>query len=197
MKAQAFREFESRPFRQNMLFPGHIASGYLVAKFLLKIQPTDLSPNEINSLLAWGAFWGFAPDLDLIFPFIKLRTWKLNTKISHRRVWTHAPLVWLLAGLGVYFFGPTPYVKYFGLIIWLASWSHFLGDSIEYGIMWLWPFSKKQFAFHKVPDEDRFLDLPAKSFYWSLFKEEYLKNYTFYIECGIIIIAISVYLISS
>jgi membrane-bound metal-dependent hydrolase YbcI (DUF457 family) len=95
----------------------------------------------------------------------------------------------MLAGLGIYFFSRSPYFKIFGLILWLCSWSHFVLDSIEYGIMWLWPFNKQKWA---LKDRGVEKDIAGKGFfsYWANYLKFYATRWTFYAEIIIIISAL-------
>src|SRR5579863_61702 len=131
-----------------MLPPGHIAAGFLTTKVLLDIAHPALSQNQQNQLLWWGMLFGFSPDLDTFLAFAKEKAFVItNPNNSHRKLFTHAPLSWLLAGLTVMLFARNLYWQWVGLLLWTCSWSHFLLDTIQYGIMWLWPFSSKIYAF--------------------------------------------------
>ncbi len=173
-----------------MLPPGHIAAGFLTAKALLYFTHTGLTQPQQTQLLWWGAFFGFAPDLDNFVAFAKVRAWwyKPGTDSTiHRRFYSHLPVLWLVAGLLVYFFAQSPYYKMFGLIVWLGSWSHFLLDSIDlYGIMWLWPFNKEIWAFKNRGVEEK---IAGKSFfeYWFNFLKVYVTSWTFYVELVLLI----------
>lgn len=177
-----------------MLPPGHIAAGYLTGYALLKIAKPDLDPQQLNQLLWWACFFGFAPDLDYFWAFAKeqafiIRDVKTN---NHRTLVTHAPLLWLAAGLAIYFFSASVYFKTFGLILWLASWSHFLLDSVEYGVMWLWPFSNKLFALRKL----KMVKITASGFWqywWEVFKI-LAGNVSLYLEIITIIIALTIFM---
>jgi hypothetical protein len=131
-----------------MLPPGHIAAGYLTAYALIKITGYNLTPTQIDQLLLMGAVIGFIPDLDIFTAFAKIRGFRIELdKADHRHYLTHAPILWLAAGLLILFLSVDPFLKTFGLLVWLASWSHFFMDTLQYGIMWFWPFSKRLFAF--------------------------------------------------
>ncbi len=177
-----------------MLPPGHIAAGYLTGYVLLKVANPALSPQEVQHLMMWTTFFGFAPDLDTFWAFFKQKSFLLSgeKQVSHRKFYSHAPIIWLVVGLLIYFFGSSVYIKYFGLSLWLGSWSHFLLDSIEYGIMWLWPFSNKVYALKNVEIK---VFIPEKNFFkhtWQFLKI-YSTRVTFYLEVLIILIAIITY----
>ncbi len=175
-----------------MLPPGHTAAGYLVAYSLLKIAKPELPTEQINQLLLLGAFFGFSPDLDMFVAFAKAKAFTFSEKyVSHRRFYSHAPVLWLIPGLIIYFLATSVFIKYVGLLLWLGSWSHFIIDSVQYGIMWLWPFSSNVYAL-----KDQGIDLvnKEKGFfkYWLYFLRLYKEKFqiTFYLEILIILLAI-------
>lgn len=180
-----------------MLPPGHIAAGYLTAKALLHFAHPNITPWQTQQLTLWGMFWGFAPDLDAFWFAIKNRTLRIVSKDalgkSHRNFFTHVPLFWLVTGLAVYFFNTDVYWKYFGLLIWLASWSHMLLDTIVFGIPWLSPFSGKFYGLRRV-DKAQPLPEPNIINYAISFLKLYILEPTFYLEIIIIFCAIGVYL---
>lgn len=77
-------------------------------------------------------------------------------------------------------------------MLWLGSWTHFLLDSIEYGIMWLWPLSSKVYA---LKDPELVLPIYETRFipYWWQSVRKYTKFYSFYLEVLIIITALIIY----
>jgi len=160
-----------------MLPPGHIAAGFLAAEALLKIAKPDLSPAQTHQMYYWGMIFGFLPDLDNFVAFAKVRSWwyKPGTDSNvHRKFFSHIPALWLIAGLVVYFFARSEFVSLLGLMLWLGSWAHFLLDSIDYGVMWLWPFNKELWAFKNRGIKS---EIAAQGFvdYWL----KYLKIATF------------------
>lgn len=176
-----------------MLPVGHIAAGYLVGEALLKFVHPPLPAEQARQLLAWAMFCGFMPDLDMFYFFIKHKTFLVAaddaSRDPHRKFISHEPVWWLLAGLLVYFSARSFYWKYAGLLLWLGSWSHFILDSIEYGIPWLAPFSKKLYAlknpeYKSVVKERHFIKHTAA------FLKTYGRRLTFYLEILIIVSAI-------
>jgi hypothetical protein len=130
-----------------MLPTGHIAAGFLTAKLTIALIDPQLNISETNTLLLAGAFFGFVPDLDMFYAFFKARGFTIpGTKINHRAYLTHRPLVWLAASIILYILSPSEFIKILAIIMWLGSWSHFVLDSLQVGIMWLWPFSNKFYA---------------------------------------------------
>ncbi len=181
-----------------MLPSGHFAAGYLLAKALIHYSNADFSPVETHQLLFWGAFFGFAPDLDTFYAFWKIKRWIVpREKVDHRKFITHAPLLWLAIGLLIYFLSGDPFVKYLGLLVWLGPWSHFALDSTRHGIMWLWPFSKRLYA---LKESDRSWENNHTKFfrYWLNFLRYYItrSTLTFGVEVVIISTAVIVFLSS-
>lgn len=172
-----------------MLWFGHIAFSYILCFVLSRIL--NLTPDaNLNYLFLIGLIASIIPDLDTWILFYKYKSLKFQAEDSHRRYISHAPLVWIFTSLLIYFISTNDFVKYAGLFILVGSMSHFIGDSFEYGIMWLWPFSKKQFSMHKIPKENFRENEPLLSYYWKFFSKIYVKNWTFYIEIISIIIAL-------
>ena len=175
-----------------MLPFGHIAAGYLIADAVVKAAGPVLTPIEARDLTLWGVFFAFAPDLDTFYSFWRARGFTLPGKeFNHRGYLTHRPLLWLAAGAVVFLLASTAYWRYFGLLLWLCSWSHFALDSGRTGVEWLWPFSRRFFAI-KEPGATE--DNPAKGFFrhWfnmiRLYKEK--APLVFYLEIALIAAAL-------
>lgn len=177
-----------------MLPPGHVAAGYLTAFVLTRGLYQNLDPSQINQLLTLGAFFGFVPDLDMFWAFLKARGFTFERQaVNHRTFLSHAPVLWLTAGLLWFWLADSQAAEAAGLLLWLASWSHFLLDTVEYGIMWLWPFSKAVVALR-----DRELNFEAQRpgffGYWLGFLRWYVTTrLTFWLELLVVASAISVY----
>ncbi len=179
-----------------MLPPGHIAAGFLTAKALLHFSHASLTAAQQNNLLWWGMFFGFIPDWDTFVTFAREKAFVVRNpeKNDHRNYISHAPVLWMIAGLLVYILASSEYWKMWGLLLWLGSWSHFLLDSIEYGIMWLWPFTKKRFALRESVSIKVNISTTGFFGYWLEFLKAYSKVVTFYIEFFVIILAIVIFL---
>ncbi|MCL5008802.1 MAG: metal-dependent hydrolase [Patescibacteria group bacterium] len=177
-----------------MLPPGHVAAGYLVAEGLLTVLKPQLSGAELNHLVWWGMFFSFAPDLDNFLAFFKIRSFYYYRKDNtiHRQFLTHVPVLWLLAGLLLYLFGPTLYVRYIGVMLWAGSWSHFILDSLDYGVMWLWPFNREVWALRGSGVKKQ-IDAPDFFNYWLSFLKLYTTRLTFYAEIAILAAAAVIY----
>ena len=173
-----------------MLIFGHIAFGDIVSLFLAKILHISSSSPHYNILLMIGVIASIIPDLDNFILFYKYKSLKLQKDDSHRRYIPHTPLFWIIISVLVYIISPNDLIKYSSFFILAGSLSHLVGDSIEYGIVWFWPFSKKQYLIHKIPQENFKENEPLLSYYWKFFSRIYVKNWTFYVELIVILLAL-------
>src|SRR3989338_5170182 len=175
-----------------MLAPGHLATGYLISMAVIKLLNPPVAAEQLSTLILVGMLAAIAPDIDL-FKFYYHDRKKGETSLQrHREYLTHAPVLWLIAGLGIFLISNNPVLKYSGLLIWLGSWSHFLMDSFEVGIMWKWPLSKKRHALRPV------VDLPIQQSdkvfrHFLSIMRKYMRSITFYAEVLVIVAAILVY----
>jgi membrane-bound metal-dependent hydrolase YbcI (DUF457 family) len=176
-----------------MLPPGHLAAGYLTAKALLYFGHQNFTELQQSALIGWGLIFGVAPDLDMLYSFAKQKGYRVigDDLPQHRKYISHAPILWLIAGLVIYFFAGNIYHKYIGLLLWFGSWSHFILDSFDYGIMWLWPLSNKVYSLRNREKNFGPIDGPKNVIsYFIGFLKQYRKVITFYLEIIIIISAI-------
>jgi hypothetical protein len=185
-----------------MLSPGYLAAGYLTAKIALKIIKPELNSSELDDLFLWGAIFGAAPDLDLSYNTLHPGKKTVNLadcrdKDSHRNHFTHAPLVWLTAGLFVLFISfwlNNLFLIYLALLLWACSWVHFALDSLEDGIRWFRPFNKNFFRIRNI-------EILPKAESGGLLEEfgHFLKYYTkkfkltFYLEIVLVLAALLFY----
>jgi len=179
-----------------MLPPGHIAAGYLTAKVLTSSLQYNLTASQINELSLIGAIIGFLPDLDFFFAFAKLKAFRIDDGVvNHRKLFPHAPIPWLIAGLIIFFAASSDFGKVLGLVVWLSSWSHFILDS-ESGIMWLWPATKRFIPFSEAyySRKHEFEEKEEKSFlkYWFNFAVKGYSSLSGLIEIFIVLIALIV-----
>lgn len=145
-------------------------------------------------LLVVGTIAGEGPDLDLVFMFFSRQSAKEKKPDDHRLYITHAPIVWLLFSFvitgGGYLFG-SAFVETLGLVIFAGSWSHFILDSIEYGIRWLWPFSNKRIYMKKEPEtapiagHEGFI-----SYNFNFLAKSYYRWLSFYVEISLTALAL-------
>lgn len=165
----------------------------MVTKAFLSVMPGSLTTGEKRKLVWWGVFLAFAPDLDTFYSFYKSSSFIVNTTVANHRIYlTHTPVLWLAAGLLIFILAKKPYYKALGLLVWLASWSHFILDSIEYGVRWLWPFKNNLYAI--IPGSHVTVASKGGFFsYWLYFLQTYSHTLTFYLEIIIIISAIIIF----
>ena len=173
-----------------MILPGHLSAGYLVAKAVLAVHP-EISVSEVGKLTLLGTFSGLAPDLDLIYYFFKIRSFRFQPDSTHRYYITHTPFFWILAGVLIFFITGNNVAA---LIVSLAALSHIFFDSFDsgHGLMWFWPFSTKKFLFLNPIENNPKAD--SLSRYYFLLIKEYTKHVTFYLEVIITIFALLIFL---
>ncbi len=179
-----------------MLPPGHIAAGYLTAVVVVKFVYPTANSSLVNEFLLWGMLFGFLPDLDNFFAFYKMKSWWYKKGVDggmHRKFYSHVPLLWLLAGIILYFGVSSLYWKTVVVLMVTGSFSHFILDSIEYGVKWLWPFSDKLYALKNAGVN---AEIPANGFFnfWFSFLKLYKTRLTFYLEVVVICLAILVFI---
>lgn len=174
-----------------MLPPGHVAAGYLTALLAVKVFKPEISSDQLNCVYWWGMFWAFSPDLDAFWAFFRSKSLKLGPE--HRQFYSHRPLIWMFVGILLYLFVENSFWKFNIILLIFGSLSHFILDSIEYGVPWLWPINSKLFALIN-PGKTRFVN-KEKSFigYWLSFVKYYTTRPTFYLEIIIIILALVVF----
>ncbi len=167
-----------------MLPPGHFAGGYLAALGLLTWSGIQIPDEQKPVILLVGSLIGFAPDLDMFRAFRNSKNFIVTPGENHRAFSTHAPFLWLIAGIVLAIFAPNPFWKMTGLLVWVAAWSHFFLDSIQYGIMWFWPFSKRLYSFRDTCLEFTIYDTTFIG-YWKTFLGEYVRLFriSFLCEC--------------
>ncbi len=179
-----------------MLPTGHLAGGYLVSASALQIlEAVYHIPNE-TLFLVIGLTASVIPDLDEFAAFAKIGGFiGGDGKISHRKFFTHAPILHavlastlFIAGL----FGGNLWIQIAALMYLLGTMTHFFLDSFAYGIMWLWPFTKKVYAFRL---RERNLNIQTREFfpYWITFLKLYARDPVAWAEIAIIAAAVIVY----
>jgi hypothetical protein len=176
-----------------MVLPGHLAGGYLAARWLLAVFHPGFSQIEIDSLLIVGTLAGDLPDIDLAWYSFKHLVLKSQENDDHRQYISHSPLIWLGISSLVVLFGliaGSIFTQFIGWMILCGTWSHFILDSIEHGVMWLWPISKKKLYLRDAPDPD----LPGQKggikWYWDYIIKVYPYRITLYAEIVVTLAAI-------
>lgn len=182
-----------------MVLPGHLAAGYLTTFVVLKIASAwfsiSLSVSQTFWLFIIGTLLGDGPDVDAVFGILKSRSLSPKGLDGHRKYVTHAPVLWLIAGLAIFFtarfFASDTWSGFFqilGLLIWLCPWSHFLCDSMENGVMWLWPLTTRWFALKNPGGKNE--DHPHD---WRTLFSGYFKTPVAWVEGLLVILALIVF----
>lgn len=178
-----------------MLPPGHFAAGYLASLAVLHIAGIPVQGNE--PLVLWGIFVAVAPDLDMFFSFAKIRSFTIdNARANHRKYLSHRPLVWFALSVPLILDGPSESWRLAGILLLVGSWSHFLLDSLQYGVMWLWPFSHRLIA---LRDTGKNLPIADHRFFqfWKAFLTSYIREFrlTAIAEVCVIIFASCIFIV--
>lgn len=185
-----------------MILPGHIGAGYLIgyavleaARSYVAVSGGPITTAQVKAILIIAAALGSAPDVDGLLHLLRNRTVSPDGLIAHRSYPTHAPLPWLVLGLSVWIVGrivSSPFTCVSGLLIWLCPWSHLALDSLEGGVVWLWPFSDRRYA---VLDD--WEGRPGARNWRDLFKRYAAGTKTFWLELAVTVAAATVLLVSS
>ncbi|MFA6295551.1 MAG: metal-dependent hydrolase [Candidatus Paceibacterota bacterium] len=177
-----------------MVLPGHLSGGYLATYSLLALTHASFSPLQTSILYTIGIIAGEIPDIDLLFFYLEYRKDKIHKIFNHRYYITHTPALWLAISLLTIIFGlifNSVFTIFIGLTILIGSWSHFVLDSIEYGIRWIWPISNRRFFIRDVPDS--YIAGQRRgtfSYYWKYISSVYITRWSFYLEILITIVAL-------
>ena len=162
-----------------MLPPGHFAAGFLIGTGVASLFHNQLTPGEMQLLALAGGFFGFAPDLDMFYAFLKNRGFSFHdTTIYHRDYITHTPLFWLVICSLILLFSVGIFWKLFAIVLLLGAVSHLFLDSFKVGIRWFWPWSNDYFAFLN-PDPKEYHQTKGFFRYWFDFLKIYTTDPTF------------------
>ena len=180
-----------------MVLPGHLAGGYIAAEALLSLLDPALSPGQIAAVYAIGTLAGELPDIDIAIHALVSRLRLGGVKLNHRQYVTHAPIFWLgvsaiIAAAGLSF--SSIFIIMCGLAVLAGTLSHFILDSIDFGIRWLWPFSQKRISLTDPGPEVRTGDPSSFSYYRDFILKEYYKKISFYAEIAVTVIALYLFL---
>lgn len=104
--------------------------------------------------MIWGVFCSLVPDIDLAIYLLKHKL-KNNQFAHHHRDLLHKPIFFLIPGIALYLISPE-----FGSIWIVGTLLHFVHDTFEggWGIMWLYPFSKKYYTLVRYSPQKVFTD---------------------------------------
>ncbi|MBN1260873.1 MAG: metal-dependent hydrolase [Anaerolineae bacterium] len=123
---------------------GHIGASLI---FTCTIERLIFHAPPGVSLLVAGAVLGNLPDFDVLIAPLAGHI-RGEKRLHHHRYVTHAPAFYLLLAALAALFAPA-----WGLRLALLSLGHLLLDSwhTDDGVMWLWPFSRRQYSLFPYP----------------------------------------------
>lgn len=111
-----------------MLPSSHLAAGYVLAYLFYSV-------GFIGELVFWAVILASVLiDVDYFVNY------------SHRELLTHTPAFWLIV------FAPLILWRIELVVVFLAIMLHFLMDMVDWGIMVLYPFSKKNYGLKLLPE---------------------------------------------
>ena len=180
-----------------MVLPGHLAGGYLVTKALLVILHPVFSVWQMRAIYVVGIIASELPDVDIGVLFVDHLFSRKCDKASHREYITHAPFFWLLISLTIVLVGyifSDIFVQFVGWALLAGTFTHFILDSLEYGIAWLRPFSARRFFLREIAEEKSSKTQGSLGYYWELICNYYIHNWTFYLEIAITVVAICIFI---
>jgi uncharacterized membrane protein len=183
-----------------MVLPGHLSGGYLATTALLSLAPWSTSTNELTALYIIGTIAGEIPDIDLFSFYFEKKKNKNSSHSNHREYLTHIPLFWITISLLISLFGliiSSSFIIALGFVFLVGTLSHFILDSIDFGITWLAPMSSRRFYLFPmklIKEDPKHVATGGILYYWNYLKGAYLKQVTFYAEILITIVALFVFL---
>lgn len=179
-----------------MLWFGHLAFGYLTSLMFLFLFGTDFSESQLRLITLVVIFSAIIPDFDIIYSYFKFKSLRYQKGTSHRNWISHSPICYLIIGILIFFIFNFSFYSFLGLAFIFGSFSHFIADSVQYGVMWLYPFSKKRYSLI-TPKKDSFLFYEKTNsffkYYWNLLTKVYMKGANFYIEVIVIALALALF----
>lgn len=177
-----------------MVLPGHIAGGYLAARAILSVAHLPLTDSQTIAIIVIGTLAGELPDMDL-FLFVKAHKNDRGEKPeSHRNYITHIPLFWLAVSLAIVSCSTLASFDFGIMAGWAllaGTWSHFILDSVEYGIKWLRPFSERRFCLREIIEPSINERVGSIRYYWKFLWGYYINTITFWCEITVTVTALS------
>jgi len=142
-----------------MTLVGHIG-GSLIAACVVERGLFGKKPTPVT--LGLSVLVGLLPDLDGLLALAIGRVKPGQEQLPHHRYPTHTPFFYLLLTGVVWLFAGVEFAVLFGTLTLV----HLLLDSwgTDDGIMWLWPFSSRQFSV--FPTNLHADDLFGWRYYW-------------------------------
>ena len=187
-----------------MVLPGHLAGGYISATIIFNSVNYPFSVNELTLLYLIGILAGELPDLDLAIFYLAKKIFK-TTKTTHRDFVTHLPIFWIIISAIIFSVGylvGSIFITTSSILILTGVFSHFILDSVDYGIQWLRPFSQRRFCIFKLSGLNEFesdsishnVEVGSIKFYWNYLWKMYIKQPSFYAEIFVTLIALLIFL---
>lgn len=182
-----------------MVLPGHLAGGYIATTAVLSLAPWSFSANELTALYIIGILAGWIPDIDLFAFYFEKKNNNYSTNSSHREYITHIPIFWIAMFSLILLIGiicSSPFTIILSFVLLTGTMSHLVLDSIDYGIVWLKPFSSKRFCLFPmqlIKEDPKLVATGSLIYYWNYLKGAYLKQVTFYAEIIVTIIALIIF----
>ncbi len=158
------------------MFFAHLPAGYIISQVTEKKFGATVSSRKIMAMSLVGSI---APDLDLIyFYLISART------MTHHAYLPHIPLFWIIVFLLLLMTNLITYSKeriLLSTLFIINVFVHLILDTVVGGVIWLYPFKTEYVSFFVIN---------ARYDWWVL---NYLLNWTFVFEIGIIAMAGIIY----
>jgi hypothetical protein len=187
-----------------MVLPGHLAGGYIATSLVLSLSTTPFSHNELTILYFIGILAGEIPDIDLLIFYLEKKYFKNSKRQTHREYVTHLPIFWLSLCTAIFLYGysiDSAFAMTISLILLAGTFSHFILDSIDFGIQWFKPFSYKKICLFELKEVEGFEKQATRNnvrigsihFYWNYLKTAYIRQVTFYAEILVVLVAIYIF----
>ncbi len=187
-----------------MVLPGHLAGGFISTTIVLGTINQSFSSSELTVLYIIGILSGELPDLDLLLFYLAKKLFK-TTKQTHRDFMTHLPLFWMVFSFIIFalaYLINSNFLMTTSILILAGTFSHFLFDSIDYGIQWLRPFNQRRYCLFKLSGLNEFetasvqhhIEVGSIKFYWNYLWKMYIKQPSFYAEIFVTLVALLIFL---
>lgn len=184
-----------------MVLPGHLAGGYITTSIILNFVSIPLTSADLAVIYTVGILSGEIPDIDLLLFYLEKNKNKHKHRQTHRDFITHIPLFWFVFCLTIFFIGfliTSKFIMLLSAVILAGTFSHFILDSLEYGIQWFKPFSKRRYCLFAIKEIEAFerqsqhdnIKIGSLRFYWNYVTKIYIKQVSFYAELLVVAIAL-------
>lgn len=149
------------------MITAHLPAGYCLAEGFGRKASAVTAAALIGSLL---------PDADILLFYF----WDAGA-VHHHRYWPHIPVFWLAIGLPVVLMLWRSHAR-IALAFLSGIMLHLILDSLNGGILWLWPLDDHLYAL---------VDVPATQKHWVL---SFVMHWTFAAEIAIWLVALALLL---